>query len=72
MGSQDNLALAKDFIDRTGTKSFTMVWEQGGSSWRHYGIRLNSETWLLDKNGNRIGKKMFGLDQEADILKAIG
>lgn len=48
-----------------------MVWEQGGSSWRHYGIRLNSETWLLDKNGNRLGKKMFSLDDKAEILKLI-
>ncbi len=71
LGSQDSLSLARDFIDRTGTKSFPMVWEQSGSTWRHYGIRLNSETCLLDKNGNRIGTKMYSLDGKAAILEAI-
>lgn len=71
MGAQDNLTLAKDFIAKTGTKSFPMVWESNASTWRHYGIRINSETWLLDKQGNRVGSKMFALNDKAAIQKAI-
>ncbi|MGI9600548.1 MAG: TlpA family protein disulfide reductase [Acidimicrobiales bacterium] len=63
VGAQDDLALAEQFIERTGIESFTMLWDPGFESWLHYGIQVNSEVWLLDTNGNRVGNKFFALDE---------
>ena len=63
VGAQDDLALAEQFIERTGIESFSMVWDPSFESWLHYGIQINSEVWLLDPDGNRIGQKFFGLDE---------
>ena len=71
LGAQDDFAYAQDFVEKTGIASFRMVWDSSFASWRHYGITINSETWLIDTNGNRMGKKMFGLDNKDAILSAI-
>ena len=63
VGAQDDLELAEQFIERTGIESFTMLWDPSFESWRHYEIRINSEVWLLDTNGNRVGQKFFALDE---------
>ena len=70
LGAQDNLELARDFIAKTGTRSFPMVWDKSLESWRHYGIQINSETWLLDRYGNRAGPKRFGFDDNK-VLTAV-
>lgn len=70
LGAQDDLALARDFVAKTGIRSFSMVWDASFTTWRHYGIQVNSETWLLDKFGRRVGQKRFGLD-ESKILDAV-
>ena len=41
-----------------------MVWDPSFDSWRHYGINRNSEAWLLDGQGNTVGDKFFGLDED--------
>lgn len=64
MGAQDDFELARDFIERTGVESFTMVWDPSFESWRHYGISRNSEAWLLDGEGKAVGDKFFGLDED--------
>ncbi len=32
-----------------------MLWSESSESWRHYAVRRNSDFWLLDAKGNRIG-----------------
>ena len=70
LGAQDDLALARDFVAKTGIRSFPMVWDASFASWRHYGIQVNSETWMLDKTGARVGPKRFGFDA-AKLLAAV-
>lgn len=65
IGAQDDLDLAETFIERTGVESFQMLWDPSFESWRHYGIRVNSEVWLLDTDGNRVGEQFFALDHDA-------
>ena len=63
VGAQDNLALAKDFLADTGISSATMLWSDSFDSWRHYEINNNSDMWLLDANGNRVGERFYKFDE---------
>ncbi len=54
IGAQDDLAFAERFVAETGT-TFTMLWSDSFDSWRHYGVSRNSDFWLLDHSGNRVG-----------------
>ena len=40
-----------------------MLWDSTYESWRHYGVQRNSDFWLLDSNGNRVGKRFYRLDK---------
>ena len=54
VGAYDGLAYARRFVEDTGV-TFTMLWSDSLDAWRHYGVRSNSDFWLLDSVGNRIG-----------------
>ena len=56
------MALAQSFVTGTGT-TFTMLWDSTSESWRHYGVQRNSDLWLLDPNGNRVGERFYRLDE---------
>ena len=45
----------------TGT-TFTMLWDPTFESWSHYGVQRNSDLWLLDPSGNRVGERFYRLD----------
>ncbi len=53
---------AKRFVSDTGT-TFTMLWDPTFESWRHYGVQRNSDLWLLDPNGDRVGERFYRLDE---------
>ena len=53
IGGQDDLALARDFVESTGT-TFTMLWSDSAEVWRYFAVTNNSDVWLVDKDGNRI------------------
>ena len=55
------MGYAKRFVDSTGT-TFTMLWDSTYQSWRHYGVQRNSDLWLLDPSGNRVGDRFYRLD----------
>lgn len=63
IGAQDDLAFAERFVAQTGT-TFTMLWDPTFDSWGHYGIRSNSDSWMLDRSGNRLGERFNGLDED--------
>ena len=64
VGAQDDLEYAKRFLDATGV-SFTMLWSDSFDSWRHYGVQRNSDFWLIDPEGNRVGDSSRPYDQRA-------
>ena len=41
-----------------------MLWDPSFESWIHYDIRRNSDVWLIDQQGNRIGERFFALDTD--------
>ena len=51
MGTQDDLGLAVDFIETTGTVSFPMLWDPSFESWIHFGIQSQPSGVLLDRDG---------------------
>ncbi len=55
--------MAQSFVTGTGT-TFTMLWDPTSESWRHYGVQRNSDLWLLDPNGNRVGERFYRLDED--------
>ena len=48
-------------MTNTGT-TFTMLWDPTFESWNHYGVQRNSDLWLLDPSGNRVGDRFYRLD----------
>ncbi len=48
-------------MSQTGT-TFTMLWDPTFDSWNHYGIRSNSDFWVLDRGGHRLGDRFNGLE----------
>ncbi len=73
IGAQDSFELAQTFIERTGIESFPMYWDPGFDSWVHFGIRANSDMWLVDANGNVVGDRFYRFDQGyvEDLLDSL-
>jgi hypothetical protein len=69
VGAFDNFELAQDFVDSTGTESFTMLWGEP-DPWRYYGVRRNSTTVVIGADGEVKGNG-FGPDLE-QIRELIG
>ena len=54
VGTQDDLDYARRFVDDTGI-TFTMLWSDSAEAWHHYGVYSNSDFWLIDSVGDRVG-----------------
>jgi hypothetical protein len=63
MGTQDDLALAQTFVDRHGTATPLMTWDQTFETWDHYEVRGQPTTILVDPAGEVLGR-WFGLTRE--------
>ncbi len=72
LGTQDNLDLAYDFLDVTGTSSLPMYWEDGSfDSWDHYGVRGQPAIVLVDADGAPLGAWTGGIPED-DVLELVG
>ena len=56
-------------MEQTGV-TFTMLWDSTRDSWRHYSVRSNSSSLMLDRSGDPLGNVFFGPDMGyvAEIL----
>ncbi len=54
MGAQDSFSLAQDFVARTGTASFPMVWDESFDTWRYYQVTGQPTAILVDAQGQPI------------------
>ena len=54
VGAEGNIDFAQRFPDEYGV-TFTMLWSDDFTAWRHYSVVSSSDVWLLDAAGNRIG-----------------
>ena len=51
LGTQDGLGQAEDFVDRFGTDSFTMLWDESFVSWQAIGVRSQPTAVMLSPDG---------------------
>ena len=69
MGAQDNFELAQDFLQQTGTESFTMTWDASFDTWRYYQVTGQPTAILVDPNGQPI-QGWRGVFPKDDVLEA--
>ena len=68
LGTQDSLGEAEDFIDRYGTKSFTMLWDESFESWQVIGVRSQPTAVMLAPDGTPIAG-WLGMFPEDEVLE---
>lgn len=68
LGTQDDAGFAADFLKQTGV-SHTLLWDESGDTWQHFGIRLQPEAVLVAPDGTVI-EHWQGLPL-ADIAKRL-
>ena len=68
LGTQDSLGEAEDFIDRYGTKSFTMLWDESFESWQVIGVRSQPTAVMVGPDGEPLGG-WIGAIPEAEVLE---
>ena len=70
IGTQDDLALAEDFVSTYGVSSPQMLWDPGFESWQALEI-TGQPTWvLLSPGGEEIGRWQGGLPED-EILARV-
>jgi len=67
LGTQDDLALAKNFVATRGT-TFPMLWDRTFQSWRAVGILGQPAAILLDRQGQEV-KRWLGAFDEGEVLR---
>ncbi len=55
LGTQDSGGEAADFVDRYGTYSFPMYWDETFESWAAFGIQSQPAAALLAPDGSVLG-----------------
>lgn len=70
IGTQDDFALAEDFVASYGVSTPRMLWDPGFESWQSLEI-TGQPTWvLLSPGGEELGRWQGGLP-ESEILAAV-
>ena len=67
LGTQDSLGEAEEFIERFGTQSFTMLWDESFRSWQALGVAGQPAAVMFAADGTEIGR-WFGAFPEGDVL----
>ena len=68
LGTQDSYGDAVDFVERYGTTSFRMLYDESFQSWTDLGIRGQPAAILFDTEGN--GQyTWFGAFDEDEVLE---
>ncbi len=73
LGTQDDFAYARDFIDHTGVESFTMLWDPSFATWQVFGVQANSQMMVLSPDLSQGSNLIYGFndDQQQAILDLI-
>ncbi len=67
LGAQDTYDEAIDFVEKYGTKSFRMLYDESFESWSQLGIRGQPIAILFDTNG-RGNTIWYGPFNETEVL----
>lgn len=68
LGTQDSLGQAEDFVERYGTESFTMLWDESYESWQVLGVSGQPAAVLFAADGTPI-TGWYGAIPEAEVLQ---
>ena len=68
LGTQDDTDLAVDFVEKGGTVSFPMYWDETFISWQVFGIRSQPAAALLSADGEVLGG-WLGRFPEDEVLR---
>lgn len=73
MGAQDSFSLALSFVTDFGVTTPTMVWDPSFTTWRQYGINVNSTMILLNPSLTEGTEPLNGFDsaQQQRIIEAL-
>jgi hypothetical protein len=69
LGTQENLAAAKEFVNRTKV-TFPMLWDATAVSWRGLGVVAQPAAVLVSADGRELGRWLGRIDgKESEILR---
>lgn len=68
LGTQDSAEEAVDFVERGGTHSFPMYWDETFVSWEVFGIASQPAAALLSPDGEVLAGWLGAFDQ-AEVLR---
>ena len=67
LGTQDDLALAQEFVETTGVSSFPMLWDESFDSWTQLGV-VSQPAWALFTPAGEYVEGGFGGIDAAGVL----
>lgn len=68
LGTQDNSDDAIDFIEKGGTVSFPMYWDETFISWQAFGVRSQPAAALLSPDGEVLAGWLGAFDED-EVLR---
>lgn len=68
LGTQDSADMARDFVERGGTHSFPVYWDETFVSWEVFGIRSQPAAAMLSPDGEVLAGWLGAFD-EAEVLR---
>lgn len=73
MGGQDDFNQALGFVTNLGVATPTMVWDPSSTTWRQYGIRVNSSMILANGDLTKATTPFSGFNsgQQQQIIDAL-
>ena len=70
LGTQDDLALAQEFVETTGVSSFPMLWDESFDSWTQLGV-VSQPAWaLFTPAGEYVEGGFGGIDADSLLATA--
>ena len=72
LGTQDSAEEAKEFVERYGTYSFPMLWDETFETWQAFGVRSQPAAALMTPDGEPISGWLgpFPEDQVLELAAA--
>lgn len=73
LGSQDDFAYARDFLEDTGVATPTMLWDPSRSTWQAFGVRANSQMIVMSPDLESGSNLIYGFDgdQQRAVLDLV-
>lgn len=70
LGTQDDLVLAREFVEGTGISSFQMLWDESFDSWAQLGVASQPAWALFTASGEMVEGSYGGIDT-VGVLETI-